>query len=223
MFTKVFFDGSSRVPLIISAGNKIEINRNVVINNLTSSLDLFPTLLAMANVSVPANISSKLDGYNILPFVTNKNYSNENIRPNYIMSQFHGDDIHLSWFMLRKDNWKYVTYGSGHEVPVRLYDMVNDPNEMNDLGQNDTYDSVVAQMDTLLRSIIDYPSIATNVEAYNKDSFVLWRDAFPNQTSYMETISSLRWNVSWTYDPPACYLAIDEWLKTPNDTFFWAF
>lgn len=70
-------------------------------------------------------------------------------RENWSLSQFHGDEIHLSWcvpcrwtrlvfarnpprpahahaachapslvfrFMLRKDNWKYVTYGSGKEV-----------------------------------------------------------------------------------------------------------
>ena len=35
--------------------------------------------------------------------------------------------------MLGKDNYKYVTFGSGAEVPPRLFDMDKDPLEMKDL------------------------------------------------------------------------------------------
>jgi len=189
-YKMVFWDGSSRVPLIVSAGNKIEMNRGIIMNHLTSSLDIFPTLLAMANVSVPANLTNVLNGYNLLPYLTKNNTNDNDVRPNYIMSQFHGDDIHLSWFMLRKDQWKYVTYGTGTEVPLRLFDMVNDPNELNDLGRNaSAYAGLIAELDALLLTMVDYPSVATDVESYNKESFVLWRDAFPNKTSYMDTIS----------------------------------
>eukprot|EP01084_Bolivina_argentea_P057820 105608_1 len=60
-------------------------------------------------------------------------------RPNYVMSQFHGDEIHLSWFLLRQNEYKYVTYGSGKEVAVRLFNIKEDADEMNDLANNSKY------------------------------------------------------------------------------------
>merc|ERR1712087_704398 len=143
-------------------------------------------------------------------------------RPNYAMSQFHGDEIHLSWFLLREDEWKYVVYGSGKEVPPRLFNLVQDPLEMVDLASNKSYAGRISDMDKTLRGIVDYPAVAEDVESYNKQSFVLWRDSFTNETEYNETISQeIRWNESWAYDSDGSFKAIDKWLKTPNDTFFW--
>merc|ERR1712087_160607 len=145
-------------------------------------------------------------------------------RPNYAMSQFHGDEIHLSWFLLREDEWKYVVYGSGKEVPPRLFNLVADPLEMDDLAGNASYAQRMKEMDATLRTIVDYPAVAENVESYNKESFVLWRDSFDNEAEYNESVTTdIRWSESWAYDSDGCFEAIDAWLKTPNDTFFWAF
>merc|ERR1719206_1333294 len=93
----------------------------------------------------------ELGGYSVMPFLmASQNSGEEEVlgeetkvydefgkvgavlgdRPNYAMSQFHGDEIHLSWFLLREDEWKYVVYGSGKEVPPRLFNLVADPLEM---------------------------------------------------------------------------------------------
>ena len=84
-----------------------------------------------------------------------------------------------------------------------------------DLGT--TEKETVAQLDRLLRSYIDYPRIASEVESYNKDSFVLWRNSIP-PSQFNKTISQLRWKNSWAYDPAGCLAAIDHWLTTPNAT-----
>ena len=140
------------------------------------------------------------------------------------MSQFHGDEIHLSWFMLRQNEYKYVVYGSGQEVEPRLFNLINDPNEMNDLAKNLSYKSIIQSMDYILLTIIDYPSVAENVEKYNKESFVLWRNSFDDEKVFNDTISTeIRWRISWEYDYEGSFNAINEWLKTPNDTFFWSF
>ena len=140
------------------------------------------------------------------------------------MSQFHGDEIHLRWFLLRQNEYKYVTYGSGQEVPPRLFNLLSDPDEMNDLANDAAYANVIKSMDETLRTIIDYPAVAANVESYNKQSFALWRASFTNEIEYNQTVSTeIRWRASWAFDSDASFAAIDEWLTTPNDTFFWAF
>eukprot|EP01084_Bolivina_argentea_P051968 95511_1 len=241
-YKMVHYDSSSRVPSIIYAGNNFKINRNVIRNDVVSSmLDYFPTIMDIAGINwnkttenveldgntlmsyMISNVSVDLSDQSVLEAKVYDDFNSVTDRPNYVMSQFHGEDIHLSWFLLRQNEYKYVVYGTGKEVSPRLYNLVDDADEMNDLYGDSEYDSKIKSMDETLRTIIDYPAVAENVEMYNKNSFVLWRASFANQTQYNETISTLNWKKSWEYDSNGCFIAIDEWLNTPNDTFFWAF
>merc|ERR1711902_11945 len=111
----------------------------------------------------------ELDGHSLMPFLANGSsvnvYNDEVVvfddfeavknRPNYVMSQFHGDEIHLSWFLLRQNEYKYVTYGSGKEVAPRLFNLVKDPDEMNDLANDSSYASLMQSMDKTSKTIID--------------------------------------------------------------------
>ena len=235
-YKMVFYDSSTKVPSIIYGGDNFNVQRNVIRNDVISSmLDYFPTMMDMAGVQWNETTENvELDGYSLMPYVMNGNKVHNELeiyddfekiqdRPNYVMSQFHGDEIHLSWFMLRQNEYKYVVYGSGHEVAPRLFNVVADPDEMNDLAVNISYKSLIESMDGILRTIIDYPAVAENVEKYNKESFVLWKDSFHDEKIFNDTISTeIRWRVSWEYDSEGSFNAINEWLKTPNDTFFWA-
>ncbi|EDQ87638.1 uncharacterized protein MONBRDRAFT_27030 [Monosiga brevicollis MX1] len=122
---------------------------------------------------------------------------------------------------VRKDDYKYVTFGSGKEVAPRLFNMREDPLEMNDLAPSNP--SLVAELDAELRSYWDYPSIASTAESYNKDSFALLRASFNDEDKFKAYLATLRWSTSWSYDPEGSYAAIEAWLKTPNSTFEWAF
>ena len=191
---------------------------------LLAKSDLLTKVNHHDDVNDDVGTELELDGFTLFPFLV-ENYTATVNRPNYIMSQFHGDEIHLSWFMLRQDEWKYVTYGTGNEVPNRLFNIANDPNELKDYGNmtnNEYYNNIMTAMDTLLKTIIDYPNVSTDVESYNKASYVLWRNSFTNMTLFNETVKHLRWNHSWTYNSQGSFDAIDKWLKTPNDTFTWA-
>jgi len=77
-------------------------------------------------------------------------------------------------------------------------------------------------MDSTLRTIIDYPSVATEVERYNKDSFSLWRSSLKDEETYKAIMRSIRWKHSWAYDDTGSFQAIENWLKTPNTTFDWS-
>jgi len=85
----VFYDASSRVPLLISGPGVME---GVVIEDVVSSVDLFPTILDMANVPPPSDV--KLDGYSLMPYLKG---GKDSTRPTYIMSQFH---VRVEYFFL---------------------------------------------------------------------------------------------------------------------------
>lgn len=152
------FDWSARVPLIISGPG---VKANAFVNYPTSSFDLFPTLLDMMGATPPPSTDAK----SLVPFLSNPDHVPPGY-PNYTMSQFHGETVHLSWFLIvmldgSGTPWKYITYGSGQEVPARLFNLGNDPDELNDLIDKEP--AKAADLERQLRAVIDYPSIAEEV------------------------------------------------------------
>ena len=103
-----YYDPSSRVPLLIRGPG---VPQDKKIFNITSLFDLFPTMLDMAGVPKPSDI----DAHSLMPFLqTSSNLQDqqqqEDAYPDYALSQFHGDDIHLSWFMLRRLQYKVSSF-----------------------------------------------------------------------------------------------------------------
>ena len=49
--------------------------------------------------------------------------------------------------MIRNLKWKYIYYIG---FPPQLFDLINDPNEFNDLGQNENYSKIREEMKELL-------------------------------------------------------------------------
>merc|ERR1719334_1529234 len=219
----VHWDSSAKVPAIIYGGKNLNVKRNVIHKNVIASmLDWFPTIMDMAGIDLSETSENiELDGQSLMDLVTTTDeddvesktetflrdfeYDEPKIyddfkavttRSNTAMSQFHGDEIHLSWFLLRHDEYKYVVYGSGEEVAPRLFNIKQDPEEMNDLAEDKHYADHITKMDALLREIVDYPAVAENVESYNKDSFVLWKNSM-NETEYMQSMQKIRWKDSW--------------------------
>ena len=55
--------------------------------------------------------------------------------------------------MIRDNKWKYIYYKG---FPCQLFDLENDPDEFNDLGQSKNYHSIKEKMkEKLLKRIID--------------------------------------------------------------------
>ena len=237
-YKNAYFDPSSKVPLIISGGKHIKMQRNVIRRDVVASLlDIFPTIMDMTGINwMETTESIELDGHSLMEFVAENGEIYENSdaegrdviiyddysslkgssRPNRAASQNHNVQIHLSWFMLREDNFKYIVYGTGTEVAPRLFDLKTDPLEMNDLAMDNSFAARIEEMDSTLKTIIDYPVVAEEVEKYNKDSFMLWRGSL-SEAKYNQSIRQLRWKESWKYDSDGCFEAIDEWLKTQDE------
>lgn len=114
------FEGGHRVPFVMSWPNQIKPNQTF--NGLTSSLDIFTTSLAAANISIPKNL--QLDGVNILPYLKN-NIGN----PHEI----------LYWRKLEESGIRYNNYKliKLKDFGYTLYDLSNDLGETKDLSKTE--------------------------------------------------------------------------------------
>ena len=50
-------------------------------------------------------------------------------------------------YMIRNNKWKYIYYKG---FPPQLFDLINDPDEFNDLGQSPKYSKIVDEMKDIL-------------------------------------------------------------------------
>jgi arylsulfatase A-like enzyme len=142
------WEGGVRVPTFVRWPGKIK--ENSVSEEMISSIDFYPTLLAMAGVQPKADIP--IDGINLAPLLTGKtqtldrdtlfwHFPHENrVRANYGASS-----------AVRKGDWKLYRYYHGKapgEHLHRLYNLKNDLGERNDLAK--TKLQVVEQLGALL-------------------------------------------------------------------------
>uniref|UniRef100_A0A8C5M5E9 Arylsulfatase K n=1 Tax=Leptobrachium leishanense TaxID=445787 RepID=A0A8C5M5E9_9ANUR len=201
------YEGSSHIPLLIM-GPKIKPNQQI--SNIVSLVDLYPTMLEIAGVHAIENRS----GISLMPLLAarseNDIHSIGSLRPNWILSEFHGSDANASTYMLRIDTWKYIAFSDGVSVPPQLFDLSTDPDELRNIASK--FPEIAISMDKKLRSIVDYAKVTDSVHVYNKQQFANWKASLGQ--NYTNIISNLRWHQDWSRRPDAYSKAIEEWLNS---------
>ncbi|XP_042344254.1 arylsulfatase K [Plectropomus leopardus] len=195
------FEGSSHVPLLIMGPG---IMSGLQLDQLVSLVDLYPTVLEIAGISVLGNLS----GHSLLPLLSKASTFSQKQHPDWVLGEYHGCNVNASTYMLRSGRWKYIAYADGVSVPPQLFDLTLDKEELHNMVLR--FPDVQAHLDKLLRSIIDYPKVSTDVHLYNKKTFSAWRQSLGG--NYSQVIANLRWHVDWQKDPLANEKAIDKWL-----------
>ena len=112
------FEGGIRVPMIMSWPGKLEAGS--VYRKPVSSLDVFPTVCAAAGIQLPPEL--KLDGADLLPYLTGKNESS----PHEALFWSNGPNR-----AVRLGKWKLVKAGE-HSW---LFDLEKDPGEKTNLAK----------------------------------------------------------------------------------------
>ncbi|XP_034025936.1 arylsulfatase K isoform X2 [Thalassophryne amazonica] len=195
------FEGSSHVPLLIMGPG---LKSGVQLNQMVSLVDLYPTILDIAGISVLGNLS----GYSLLPLLSKSSGFPQTRHPDWVLSEYHGCNANASTYMLRAGQWKYIAYADGLSVPPQLFDLTLDKEELHNLVFK--FPDVQVLLDRLLRSIVDYPKVSATVHLYSKKAFGAWRNSLG--TNYSHVIANLRWHVDWQKDVLANEKAIDRWL-----------
>jgi choline-sulfatase len=79
-----------------------------------------------------------------------------------VLSQYHAVGAPTGAFMLRQGMWKYVHYVG---MPPELFHLANDPEEMNDLGQDSAQSGRIAAFERALRAILDPEAVDASAKA----------------------------------------------------------
>jgi choline-sulfatase len=130
------YEWSVRVPMIVSAPGTAKGN---VEERGVSLVDLLPTFLDLATDGNSPELMDSIDGHSMVKLMHNDD-------PDWrddVMMEFTGEGIYSPALMLRKDGFKYVYC---EDDPGMLFDLNNDPKELNNLCGNPGYADVEKDM-----------------------------------------------------------------------------
>ena len=141
------YEGSVGVPLIIK-GPGIPVGKQI--DHPVSLVDEYPTIMEMAGLLTEGD----KPGHSLLPLTRNdfKSY------PDHVFSEYHGNFLRQSWYMLRRGNFKYTYYSN--RMQPSLFNLDTDPLEMKDLAGKGEYRPVLKEFKDLLYSILDPEAVA---------------------------------------------------------------
>lgn len=139
------YEGSVGVPLIF-CGPDIPGGRRVDIP--VSLIDMYPTILDCAGLEKEKDrcgISWK------------KIISGDYPERECVFAEYHGNFFRKDWYMLTDERYKYTFYIDG---TASLFDIIEDPHEMNDLASRPEYARVLSWFESKLRGMVDPEGIS---------------------------------------------------------------
>lgn len=146
-----FFDSSIRIPLIVyDPSPEADATRGMVSDDLIESIDLLPTFVEVAGRD-PSELDHILEGQSLLPLLR----GGASPQRDYIVCEYDFSAIPLAarlnidpkrarMFMVSNKQWKLIHFESGHR-PM-LFDIKNDPKELNDLGGSQEHQAILDEM-----------------------------------------------------------------------------
>jgi len=142
-FPQNMYDSSVKVPMIISMPGSITARKKS--NNILSHYDFMPTILDYLNIDY--QLDENLPGKSFASILEGEEISEEN-------KEIVVFDEYGPVRMIRNKKWKYIhRYPYG---PNELYDLKNDPGEINNLI-NEDYEEIVSEMkDKLEKWFVKY-------------------------------------------------------------------
>ena len=146
----LFHDPSVKIPMIVvDPDPAARVSRNSVCNEFVESVDIVPTFVEFAGGAINRE---RMEGLSLLPLL--RQSADAGSWREYTVSEIDYSDrgarsilgiepYQCRATMIRDQRWKYIHY---HGFPNQLFDLENDPDELNDLGQNTDLQSVAGRM-----------------------------------------------------------------------------
>ena len=130
-----FFEGSARVPLVVSAPGRFAPSR---VASPVSTMDLLPTLVGIAGGDDGAEELSELDAESLLPLLRGDHDERELVAAEYL-----AEGAIAPIVMLRRGSWKLVHSPAD---PDQLYDLATDPLERSNRAEDPAAAAVLAEL-----------------------------------------------------------------------------
>lgn len=118
-----FFEWSARVPLVISDPSRLPVGR---VSELVSLVDLAPTLLDLVTDGQPPEAVEAFAGRSLVPLLR----GSDTASPGTVISEYADMGVCAPCRMVRQGAFKYIYT---HGYPGQLFDLDEDPDELNNL------------------------------------------------------------------------------------------
>lgn len=151
------WEGGMRAPLMVSWAKvndsnplqqQFPIAKGAINSQVATILDVYPTLLSVANVENPQ--AHVIDGFDLKKQLVNEY---DDVRDNSFLMHFPHDHRHSYFTSYREDNLKVIYhYNPSNKKNIKryqLYNLENDPTESNDLAASNP-----AQLLKIMKSMI---------------------------------------------------------------------
>ena len=126
-----FFEGASRVPLVVSVPGFVPPGR---VASSVSLIDILPTLMELAGGSLDG-LASPIDGRSLMPHLMGQGGHDE------VVGEYLAESALTPLPMLRRGRWKFIHTRSD---PDQLYDLASDPEEGTNLASWPDHTDTVA-------------------------------------------------------------------------------
>ena len=153
---ELFYESAIRIPLIvINPDKRAEKTRGTSNESFVESIDLLPTFLGL--VGCQESYDHRLEGRSLLPLVHGEEIewrdavfceSDYSVRQARNLLKRGSEECRA--FMIRTNTWKYIYFDG---FAPQLFNLEEDPDEMNDLGKSETHKDIREQ---LFRQLFDW-------------------------------------------------------------------
>jgi choline-sulfatase len=129
-----FFEHSTRVPMIVHAPKTWKPHR---VSEHVSLMDLLPTFCDIATGGKAMDYATPIDGNSLLGLAAGGNKTWDNT----VYGEYMAEGTFQPAFMIRRDQWKYVTCAGD---PPQLFNLKDDPKELANLAGNPKHAKLAA-------------------------------------------------------------------------------
>ena len=150
-FKMSFLEHSARVPLIIHAPARYAPRR---IGAAVSLVDLLPTLVDMATDGRGVEYATPIEGRSLSPHLAGDAGHNEAV------GEYFAEGTDTPLFMLRRESTKAIY---SKKDPLQLFDLSNDPDEINNLAQDPAQQSAIQAIETEITQRYDIKALTERV------------------------------------------------------------
>lgn len=164
-YKQSFYEWSCRVPLIVSYPKGYRPGR---VSRNTSLVDLLPTLMDMATDGHEPEYASPMDGNSLVGLLRDNNTAWNDT----VIAEYTGEGVCSPCRMLKRGDFKYIFT---HGYPSLLYNLANDPMELDNLAEDPAYAELRREMHEALLDGWDPDDIARRAIATQKERFLIQR------------------------------------------------
>jgi choline-sulfatase len=174
-----WFENSARVPMIINYPPKFEPR---MVRESVSTMDLLPTFIDLAGGD--ASVILPIDGVSLHEYLISDKPGKDEVFGEYM-----GEGTVTPMYMIRRHQWKYTC---SLVDPPQLFDLVNDPRELNNLATSSKphYQNILAKFEAEAQAKWDFQQIHKDVLKSQRMRQIAW------------SALQIGRKESWDYQPP---------------------